>query len=290
MSRSAQTLFLLFITLFATQVASADDLFSAVSISSVFSKSAKDDDLDRQRTGRRLTGGHSIQRMLSDAGFIPTDLDDGYMGVDMEMPEAEGSKILVAVNLTADHSTIQVSASLVKVDSDKTSSAKLQKLLRSHADTTDIYYEYSSSSNWLRARWRLANEHVSSAWLKTKMTELIEEVSSDRETWEPLGKSLQTVIADGRRKKTLEKFNFAGTWTAKANGSRYGFKFDGKTFKLGIVMNGKITKSQGTWKVVDGNLQLVSDGMVIKATVDVVSTTEIEMRFGTQPTLKFARK
>ena len=289
MSRLALFSFLLAISLFGVRAAKGDDLFSEISISSVYSQATEDDQsIERQKTGRRLTGGHSIQRLLADAGYIPTDLDDGVIAIDAEVPETERREVLITVNVSPDHEDILLSAAVVKVDPSKVTSSTLANLLRSRADKTETHYVFSQ--DWLRARRRLDNKHVSKTWIKSKIEALIDTISSDAATWQTLGKSFDKVIAENRQKNAVQNFDFSGTWTAIANGTRYGFKFDSANFKLGIVTGGNLTKSQGTWKVVDGKLQLNDSGIELKAQVEIVSKDEVKLKFDSQPELTFNRK
>ena len=224
---------------------------------------------------------------MAEAQFVPSDLEKGKATVEYESQLAESGKIRLTLEITDDRQQIVVAAALIPIAADNKGSSELQELLKTRQDTSTIHY--GVSSGWLQARWRIPNEHVSASWLKEKFRELLATVQKDRAQWSTLRNPLNQVVDRAQDADERIKLDLEGTWRAQANGVRYGFRFSGTSFRLGIVTDGTLARSAGTWKLAGDQLVLSGNGRTLSATMKTVATDRLELQFGSQRTLDFQR-
>ena len=300
-----------------SQATFADDLFSEVTITSVFGESAKsnNDEQPQKSSVRRITGASSLQKMLKEAGLTTQEISSSSVAVALDAPQTKDKILNAVIVVHIDDGLLNIGVPLVRIDEKKVPASKLLEMMNQGRNNDAIYFVYSPESKWFGARRGLSNQNMSSERLVAELNEIVDFAQNSVELWQPLGDTLKTVETNegtvdpdantNSKPETSPKpqsnpnptptppttetsISLQGTWAAAGpNGQGFGIKFDDKTFELVIVNNGKSSQSKGTWSLDESQLKLVGDGMTITGTVTSTSATQFELTLPNQKPLKF---
>jgi len=281
----------------ACSTAMADDLFSEVTISSVFA--GDQDSVESEvsvSNGRRVTGASSIRKLLADAGLKGEEVDSQTVVVPIEAPRTKDNSLSAVLKVNVDKGQMVVAFPLVKVNESNASSTKLLELMAAGNTGEGIYFFYQANTKWLGIRRILRNENVSSSWLKSQLDEMVVVAQENVDVWQPLG---NTLLEDDKVKETPKAKAqtktpvgpvMAGNWNANgATGEVYSLSFTGNKFSLKITTGGKEVKSNGTWTLQDGKLTLSGEGLTLTGTVTSATSTQFVLTLTNRKPLTFAK-
>lgn len=305
MKRLISIAYLLLILLASnSHVAVADDLFSEVTIATVFGESAKSDSTNvKSATGRRVTGASSLQKLLQESGLTTQEVSSNTVAVALDAPKTKDKILNAILVVRIDDELINIGVPLVRIDESKVPASKLLEMMNQGRNNDAIYFVYSPDSNWFGIRRGISNQNVSPEGLVAELHKMVDFAQNTSELWQPLGDSLKTVESnegsvDPDQKKKVESvsppqgqaISLKGTWAASgSNGQGFGISFDGNKFQLAIVQNGKSSQSKGTWTMTGNQLTLAGEGMTITGTLSITSDSEFELTLPNQTPLKFSK-
>ena len=273
------------------QTAVADDLFSEVTIGSVFESSTSTEATSKLGNGRRLSGVHSIKKAMAEAGLrlVTSKSADAASGkgvtVAVSAPQVGYRSLNFRVALSRDKESVIVSAALARLDSAKAKSATLVQLIGQSAKQ-GIRFAYSN--NTLRIESTFENMNVSPTGLKSKIDDVLDRAAETASSWKPLA-TLSTTESRLAKTASPSAFSLAGNWSTDANQkTNYGIRFEQNRFKLGIVANGSFSKTEGTWSIAGNSLTLNGDGLRLSGSITVESTEQFVLTINSQQ-LKFIK-
>lgn len=265
----------------------ADDLFSEITNGSVFASSAstRKETSTETGNGRRLSGIHSIRKAAAEVGLRQAASQEqptnGAVTVVVATPQLNDGSMNVRVSLTDSKASVVLSASLVQLDRSKSQSADLRNLV-SKAGSGGI--RFALANNTLQIRSTFDNQNINPSDLKTKINDLLDRAASTASTWRKLG----TTAAIAQKSQPNET-SLVGKWTTDiTQNTNYAIRFEQTRFKLGIVVNGKFSKTEGTWAIANNELTLSGDGLSMSGNISVESAEQFVLTFNNQR-LKFVR-
>ncbi len=275
----------------------ADDLFSEVTISSVF---GGDKEVAKSEVavsnGRRVTGPSSLRKLLADAGLKGQEVNDKSVAVQLDAPQTKDKSLSAVVAVNVDKERIVIAFPLVKVTN--ANSAKLLELMAAGNSGEGIYFFYEVNTKWLGVRRNIRNQNVSSSWLKSQLDEMVVVAQERVDAWQSLGK---TLLEDNKEattpqvqapqvKTTPAKATMDGSWKANGtSGESYVLSFRGNQFSLAIATGGKKVKSTGTWTLQGGQLTLSGEGLTLTGSVKASTSTQFELTLTNRSPLTFSK-
>jgi hypothetical protein len=293
MTHLIRNLLLVTLVLSSHQSGLADDLFSEITIGSVFSGSVgadRDTASSTYGNGRRLTGATSIRSLLTEAGFRSDELDSKSVKVVVAAPQTKEKVLKIVVAVNVDKERIVMTAPLVQIDEAKTSARSLLQLMAAGRNGNGIYFNYSTTDKWVGVQRIMTNKDVSPGMLKAKIDELVGFARGNAATWQSLDSNEVTEKKRRRASASADSFSLAGSWNATGSKNEtYSIQFANKRFTLGISMNGQISRSEGTWSMQNNRLTLSGEGINLSGTVTISSDNRFILQIKNQNALTFTK-
>ena len=290
MTRLVRNLLVTGIAVMTSQAAWAEDLFSEIAIGSVFANSSprQNESVSKSGTGRRLSGPTSLRTTLSEAGFRPQGLENDEVLVVVEAPNTKGGVLNVTVAVNPAKAQIVISAPLVTIVEAKATLQGLLRLMDSSRANGGIYF--TAADQTVIVRRTLDNDDVTAGWLKSRIQELVDYANAHAASWQALGESKPNLAQEKREDEPLAQqgFSMTGQWSAEGtNGESYGFQFEGNRFKLAIVANGQVHRSEGTWSLQGDRLILAGKVTNLSGVIATPSPDRLVLEFNNQKPLSF---
>ena len=297
--RLLSTTLVLLLTISVT-AAKADDLFSEVTIDSVFgtaksSISGGATSAAPAGGGKRIAGASSLRKTLQNAGFATQDFDSKSVLATVNAPRTKDKKLSAFFSVDVDKGRVVIGIPLVQIDESKISAQKLLEMMNSSRNADAIYFAYSPDTKWLGIRRTISNEAVTTSSIRERIDEMVAFAENSVETWESEGKSLETKpapekVATAPKEAPKTTFSLTGLWGATGTrGEGYGIKFEGAKFELAISENGKTSESKGNYTFSNGSLTLAGDGLTLTGKLVFKSVSKFELRLDNGPTLTFSK-
>lgn len=280
--------------------AKADDLFSEVTIDSVFgtaksSISGGTTSAAPAGGGKRIAGASSLRKTLQNAGFATQDFDSKSVLATVNAPRTKEKKLSAFFSVDVDKGRVVIGIPLVQIDEKSISAQKLLEMMNSSRNADAIYFAYSPDTKWLGIRRTISNAAVTTASIRQKIEEMVAFAENSTETWESEGTSLETKptpqkVATGPKQAPKKTFSLTGLWGATGTrGEGYGIKFDDAKFELAISQNGKTSESKGSYAFSDGKLTLDGDGITLSGKLVFKSVNRFELRLDNGTNLTFTK-
>lgn len=287
---------LLFISVTA---AKADDLFSEVTIDTVFGGTKSTMSANPIGNGKRMAGASSLRKTLQNAGFETQDFNSKSVLATVDAPKTKDKKLSAFLSVDVDKARVVIGIPLVQIDEKKISSQKLLEMMNSSRNADAIYFAYSPDNNWLGIRRTISNGNVTSSVLRQRLDEMVVFAQNSLESWESEGTTLNTKLTPedvaNTPKETPKEtpragLSLTGLWGATGSrGEGYGLKFENNKFELAISDDGKTSESNGTYSFTGGSLTLSGEGLTLKGTVTIKSSNKFELKLDNGPTLTFSK-
>lgn len=244
----------------AAPKAFGDDLFSEVTIDSVYSTSGRASAAKPNTPsggGRPLGGVESLAGTLLGAGYSSKRVTDNVVAITVRRGELS---LPVLVSVSGDGQKLWLGMMLSKIADEKTlPTDKLLKLLEANRQHGPASFVYSRNRGRIELHLALDNRGISSGVLKTKLDELIEVAAKTVDLWNlgetPTAAEESTEPTTGEEVATEapaaapapEAASLAGTWIAtRSETEAFALKINADgSFLLAYVKDKQSSKSQG---------------------------------------------
>lgn len=276
----------------ASPVASADDLFSAVAMESVFEKKAVPAVVGATQSGgealERITGVSSLIQAVKYAGYTPKE-NSGRVSI--QVPHA-GWNFPTDLQVQIEKDRISIEMALVTVsDANVVSPKELLKLLEKNDAVSGHFFAFEPSRKLLVLRSSMENRALSAKKIQDQLNQVAafgEKYSSLWSQWK--AKSAEELKGKGSSNGSNpgavasqtpnSGFSLLGNWGAALNDKdsiAIQIKQD-TTFKLVTVQSGKAKISNGKFTRDGNRLTLVGDdGVTLQCTVSQSAANQFQL-------------
>lgn len=274
MRKSLTFLALLFVAL--AQPAFGDDLFSEVTIDSVYSPSGGSKPSKPSESGRRLGGIDSLTGTLLGAGYAPKRVTDDVVTITVKR-----DSLTIPTLVSLKDQKLWLGMMLSKIDNPSDlPTDKLLKLLAANQENGPATFVYSRNRGRIELHLALDNRSISSELVKTKLDEMAEIAAKTTDLWQ-LGETPESTEPVSEKDDTTEAPqsnpapktpSLAGKWIAAPSDTEaFALQInDDNTFFLAYVKGSQSSKSQGKASF-NGQLLVLkgNDGTNLTGTVQV---------------------
>lgn len=297
MRKSLTTILLAAVSL-AGAAASADDLFSDVSIGSPFGPSETQGAVPAQPTPTRLAGPASLSEMLKQASLNPKELDTRIVSLTLQ---ARGTPLPVLMTFNDDHEHIRMVMVLSTLgENESPTSDQLIGMMDANRENSSVFFAYSKQQRRMELHRIVENRSLTPARLREELTAILRAADRSRELWTVTKSEEPPVAENGTTAAPQEKPAVApataeasppatnslradlfGQWTAaRSQTEAFALRLDQQgSFALVTVISGKTSQSKGKFTLEGSKLTLVDEkGTQLVGTVSLKSAKEFNFQ------------
>ncbi len=253
----------------------ADELFSRVSINSVFgstSQSAPAGNPQAMERGQRIGTTSQLSDMLRDAGLEPES--DNERIVSVKLQHAKWTfPVSLGINEAGDQ--IRLAMTLSQFEAGKQPTAnQLLALLGANREHQPAFFSFSEKRRQIELFLSIDNDQITPRRMREELRRAAGIAESTASLWDISGGAQVTTTAPAvAQNSAVNTNNLVGKWSAaRSNTQAFAmqFKADG-TFILVSVINGKQSKATGKFALTASQLTLTTDNGTSTASLSNVS-------------------